>query len=368
MRTKVPFASPAWARRFSCIALAGASLLSMTIMSCSTNKQGLDLEWKQLPPLPDPVGVAGAFAGISGNALIVAGGANFPDKMPWEGGTKAWHDEVFVLEKIEGPWKRGFRLPFPNGYGVSLTVPEGVVCIGGGDAKQHFTNVFLLRWEQGQLTTRDLAPLPLPLANGCGAVLDQSLYVAGGTDSPEATRALKVFLRLDLSSPGARWEELPAWPGPARMLAVATSTAGSLFLAGGTDLGPGSDGKPVRTYLKDSYRFTPGQGWTRSADMPNPVVAAPSPAPNLRSSSFVVIGGDDGSLAGFEPRSKHPGFPRRVLHYDVRNNSWQVGAEAPVSRATLPTAAWHGWHIIPSGEARPGIRSPEVWACRSHQR
>jgi len=31
-------------------------------------------------------GVAGAFPGITGDKLIVAGGANFPDKKPWEGG------------------------------------------------------------------------------------------------------------------------------------------------------------------------------------------------------------------------------------------------------------------------------------------
>ena len=29
---------------------------------------------------------------------MVAGGANFPDKRPWEGGAKVWHDSVFVLE------------------------------------------------------------------------------------------------------------------------------------------------------------------------------------------------------------------------------------------------------------------------------
>ena len=56
------------------------------------------LVWKQLPPIPDREGFAGSYAGVSGNALLVAGGANFPDKRPWEGGTKIWYDRVFVLE------------------------------------------------------------------------------------------------------------------------------------------------------------------------------------------------------------------------------------------------------------------------------
>ncbi|SVD81223.1 uncharacterized protein METZ01_LOCUS434077, partial [marine metagenome] len=36
------------------------------------------LEWKPLPDLPDPIGVAGPFVGVHNDALIVAGGANFP--------------------------------------------------------------------------------------------------------------------------------------------------------------------------------------------------------------------------------------------------------------------------------------------------
>jgi len=32
------------------------------------------LEWSQLPPLPDPVGLAGPFVGVSNDVLIIAGG------------------------------------------------------------------------------------------------------------------------------------------------------------------------------------------------------------------------------------------------------------------------------------------------------
>ena len=46
--------------------------------------------WEKLPPLPDREGFAGSFAGVSGDALLVAGGANFPGAKPWEGGAKAW--------------------------------------------------------------------------------------------------------------------------------------------------------------------------------------------------------------------------------------------------------------------------------------
>ncbi|HEX5222605.1 MAG TPA: galactose oxidase [Verrucomicrobiae bacterium] len=333
-------------------------------MTATLQSAELALHWQQLPPLPDPIGFAGPFAGTSGGALIVAGGANFPDKMPWEGGRKVWYDTVYILDRTNGAWRGGFKLPRPLGYGVSVTTTDGVICIGGSDEKQHVRDVFLLSWKQGELKCNPLPPLPQPLANSCGAVVGNTVYVAGGTATPDATNALKSFWALDLGKREVNWRELSPWPGPPRMLAVAASVGGSFYLTGGTDLAPDSKGQPVRTYLKDAYRFTPGVGWQRIADMPNPVVAAPTPAPVCNGSGFLVIGGDDGSLVNFEPKSKHPGFPKRVLSYDTKLEKWSVLGDAPVSRATLPTAEWSGLTVMPSGEAKPGVRSPEVRAVR----
>ena len=58
--------------------------------------------WGQLPPLPDRHGFAGGFAGVSHDALIFAGGANFPDAPPWDGGKKVWYDSIFVLAQPDG--------------------------------------------------------------------------------------------------------------------------------------------------------------------------------------------------------------------------------------------------------------------------
>ena len=43
--------------------------------------------WSEAKQLPDPEGFAGPYAGVSGGALIVAGGSNFPGgKRPWGAG------------------------------------------------------------------------------------------------------------------------------------------------------------------------------------------------------------------------------------------------------------------------------------------
>ncbi|HCN76145.1 MAG TPA: galactose oxidase, partial [Verrucomicrobiales bacterium] len=89
---------------------------------------GAEISWSPLPALPDAEGFAGSFAGVSGGALLVAGGANFPDAPPWRGGTKTWYDGIFALDRPDGAWRGAGRLPRPHGYGVSLSIPQRLVC------------------------------------------------------------------------------------------------------------------------------------------------------------------------------------------------------------------------------------------------
>ena len=317
------------------------------------------LNWLQLPSLPERIGFAGAFAGTSGGALIVAGGANFPHAMPWDGGQKVWHDSIFALPKPDAEWLTGFKLPRALGYGVSVSTPEGVLCAGGSDAHRHFRDVFLLSWDNGKIESKNFSPLPRPMANGCGALVGNTFYLAGGIEKPDATNALHTFRSMDIRARNPTWRELEPWPGPPRMLAVAGAGDGAFFLFSGVELSGDTAGKPVRHYLKDAYRFTPSEGWKRIADLPRAAAAAPSPAIH-RDGQLLIVSGDDGTMVNFEPKSKHPGFPKDVLAYDPARNQWTNLGTSPLSRATTPLVEWNGMFVIPSGEARPGYRTPEV--------
>jgi len=77
-----------------------------------------------------------------------------------------------------------------------------------------------------------------------------------------------------------------------------------------------------------------------------------------------VMTGDDGTKVTFQPIERHPGFPRDVLAYDAATDRWSVAGEAPFSRATVPVVAWGDRFIVPNGEARPRVRTPEVWSLR----
>jgi solute:Na+ symporter, SSS family len=72
------------------------------------------LRWEMLPSLPDALGVAGPFVGVHNDALIVAGGANFPSP-PWES-AKTWLADLWVMTRgAEGDaqWHTGLRLDQP---------------------------------------------------------------------------------------------------------------------------------------------------------------------------------------------------------------------------------------------------------------
>ena len=322
------------------------------------------LRWEKLAPVPSTAGLGSPYAGVSEGALLVAGGANFPDAPPWAGGKKRWYDTVYALSEPQGRWREVGKLIRPMGYGVSVTAPGGVVCAGGSDLTRHYRDVFLLRLAGGVLETKPLPPLPRPMANGCGAVMGSVLYVAGGIEEPGSTNTLQTFWSLDTAAAKPAWRELEPWPGPSRMLSVAAVHEGAFYLIGGTSLSGDAEGKPVRHYLTDAYSYHPGSGWKRLADMPRPAVAAPSPAPVLDNSRILVLSGDDGTKVNFQPLDQHPGFAKDVLAYDTASNTWAKAGEVPLTQVTVPAVAWRGRHVIPNGEIRPGVRTPEVWSLR----
>jgi N-acetylneuraminic acid mutarotase len=73
-----------------------------------------------------------------------------------------------------------------------------------------------------------------------------------------------------------------------------------------------------------------------------------------------VLGGDDGTQANMAP-TEHKGFPRDVLVYDPQKNTWTRSGEVPFSIVTTTATTWQGDVVIPSGEQRPGVRTPAVW-------
>jgi N-acetylneuraminate epimerase len=342
-----------------CVGLSAAiGIIAMPAVDAAAS----ELNWKLLPALPDAEGFAGMFAGTSDDAFVLAGGANFTDKRPWEGGVKQWYDTVWLLETPTSAWRQVGHLPHAIAYGVSASTSAGLICAGGGNAGQHFRDVYRLAWRAGRVQFERLAALPQPCSFAAGALVGNTLYISGGIERPDSTHCLHTLWALDLNRADAGWSTLEPCPGPERMLAVAGVSGDDFYLFSGQRLSPDPPNRPAREFLRDAWRYRPGQGWQRLADLPRAAVAAPTPAPRLVDGRLLIMTGDDGANITFKPETRHPGFPRDVLAFDPATDRWSTLGQTPFSRATVPTASWHTMTIIPSGEARPGYRSPEVWA------
>lgn len=317
--------------------------------------------WERFPSAPDPEGFAGSFAGVSHGALLVAGGTNFPGKKPWEGGRKVWYDTVFVLERPDAAWKIAGHLPHPLAYGVSASWRDRVILAGGSDRGRYYAEALTLEWNEGKLRLGQLTPLPEPVANCAGGSAGSKVYVVAGQRAPDSTSALTSAFSLDLTAYEPRWRRLDDLPGPGRILPVAGFPKGEVVVAGGAELVPGPDGAAQRRYLRDAYAYRSGTGWSRLPDLPTASVAAPSPAPT-QGERMLILGGDDGSQV-LTPPTAHPGFSRTILFRDP-GTSWSPAGTTPAPRVTVPCVYWRGRWVIPGGEARPGVRSPEVWGWR----
>lgn len=353
------------------VILSGLVLLTVT-SGAAGEKEPVFFQWKEPWILPavsrqsESLGVAGAFAGVSNDALIVAGGANFP-KPYWES-DKVWHDDILVLEK-EGDdyrWQGGFKLDRPLAYGMSVTSSEGVVCIGGADARHCYAEVFLLRWvrEKKTIIKEDLPALPQPCAYGGAARIGERIFVAGGQDRPGLDSAMKNFWSLDLSQRGKGsdfvWKRLAAWPGSARAFHIVVAQDNGqtecVYVISGR-----CQAEDKVVFLTDVYEYNPlSRSWRCRGEVPRAVCAGTGAVVGER--HIVVFGGDDGMLfhQADELKDNHPGFAKAILAYDTINNTWSRAGEMPQTQVTAPAVGWNDEYLIVSGEIRPRVRSPQI--------
>ncbi|KAB7726876.1 galactose oxidase [Rudanella paleaurantiibacter] len=334
-----------------------------------------------LPPLLGKTnpGVAGGFAGLSGGMLLLAGGANFPNGYPWEGGQKVWHRTIYALPINGTPqrWQVVGELGHALGYGASVTWRDGFITLGGNDAQRRYAEVVAYRWDarNRQLRADTLPPLLRPLANLSAACLGNQLYVFGGESERGAERTLYV---LNLLRPETGWKPLADLPGPARAYAVLVATNGRLYVAGGRYTADGQ----TRVFA-DAYAYTPAQNrWEQLPDLPTPLSAHSAVA--TPDGSVLVIGGDTGERLGQIERVNnqiaqsvtgpvrdsltfrrnalqrdHPGFSKTVWVYTPRKRRWTRWRDLPFAvPVTTTPVAFPGGFVLPSGEVSPGVRTP----------
>jgi N-acetylneuraminate epimerase len=321
------------------------------------------MRWTRLPETPNAPGYGGAFVGTSGDTLLCGGGSNYPDKAGWEGGARVWHDAVYALASTRSKkWAVAGKLPRPCGYGVGVSIRQGLLMIGGADSYRHYADCYTVAIEEDELKVRPFPFLPRPLAYAAGALVGSKVIVAGGTERPDATAASSSAFAIDLANLNAGWKELPLCAGSGRMLAQAAGTKDTFYLFGGVALSPGAKGVE-REFLTDCHAFTLGKEWRRLAMLPRPVAGAPSPCP-VFDDEILLLGGDDGKLAGKVEAAKHPGYAKRVLAYDRTADAWKEAGDGSAQVLSTGCAKWSGGYALTNGELRPFVRTAEGWLLR----
>ena len=349
-------------------------LLLMTMLPLALGAQ--EKHFNQLLVTPSrPLHVAGSqgvsapFAGIIDQKPTVAGGCNFPGTPAAEGGTKTFFRDILQLQPTG--WAKAGQLSQPVAYGVSLTLPDGIICIGGTpDGKTSTARVIRIRATHpaGSLAEDELPPLPTPLDQMAGCYGDGYIYVAGGfSDGKPSTKAYR------LRYPGAaQWEALPDIPGTARVQPCAAwqnaSLGGQFYLIGGYD-------PTTKQTHADGITYNPRTNtWHHIATFDGALVGAvavPSGCGHI-----LCLGGVDKNIFENALTNSQPDylthqapwyrFRTGVMAYSTVTNTWCTLPGAPelarAGAAVIPLATGSGgghWLFV-NGEEKPGIRSPQV--------
>ena len=217
------------------------SLLFLLIAVMTFRSWSESLQWTEYSSLPPASGnaeripFAGAYAGVSNGALIIAGGAHRAAGNPFEKARLL--DDIFVLplsnaqspdsgalELLPHEWYSGFHLNSPLAFGASASTDQGLVCLGGWNGTRIVAEAFLLTWDAERRTVHktDLPSLPVPSRNCVAAAIGSDVYVAALEQETSAAH----FWRLDLEHRQSGWQELPACPSQADQIIAASQHNG----------------------------------------------------------------------------------------------------------------------------------------------
>ncbi len=331
-------------------------------------------------------GVAGAFIGNIDNNIIIAGGSDFPDGRPWEGGIKQYYDDIYVLEHGSGGYKctkTVSRLPEALGNGCAASSGKMIYCFGGSNSSRRSFAVYAVRLNGKEIKVDSAAVLPDNFIPAAAAAHKGDIYVHG-TDG-------QVNKLYRFSPSTGQWKELPGCPD--RLLYEGSCLVyqhngreEALYLIGGR--GKDSDGLYISSKI---WEYLPTHGkWSSKSD----ISADGSPLPLMYASAvqygsghILVAGGDDGrefmkrdSLENLirtcsDDAAKqdleqqlasafvsHTGFSNKILAYHTITDTWIVLGTAETPLPAVTSAVKIGDRIIlPCGEARPGIRENGIY-------
>lgn len=373
------------------------SLIMATTDAFSQKKEVNHVDWTTAAQLQNSdgslsIGYAGPINGISNEVLIVSGGANFPDKMPWEGGKKSYSKTIHVLEKCKDQytWNNEVKsvLPEAIAYCGSTSTDLGVVYVGGENENGLSNKSYLLKWNAAkkEVEAKVLPDFPFAIANISLTHIGNTVYAVGGD---EAAKSSDFFASLDLNEANPQWKALPNLPlalANAVVIAQKGKNGVNIYVVGGrTKTASGISDLHNTTFVFDVKK----QIWEAAAtisDGKNSTNFSAGAGVAVGTHSVLIVGGDNGvifhqietylsQIAQAESEelkaeliakknklvTNHPGFFNGILLYNTLTNEWSKVGELPfLPHVTTPAVLWDKKIILSNGEIKPGIRTPNV--------
>jgi len=375
-----------------------SSLFILSIVcffSCSSliqKKPVISMQWKIAGQIPAnngqtrAIGVAGPIAGVHNNLMIVAGGSNFPDDMPWQGGKKAYYDELFSFHKIgDSLIYTGLeqKLPYRVAYSANCSTPQGIVCAGGENESGILNKVLFIQSKEGtgKVIIKYLPDLPVGLTNASITNFGNIIYLVGGESFQTVSN--NVY-SLDLGHIKKGWNQLASMPMATSHAVVTVQSNGNhecLYVMGGRK----KNIQGVSDLYSNVFEFDIQRNqWNEKQSLPYPLSAGTGIS--VGNQEILLFGGDRGETfhqaeliidsinhtqdSGLKTtliqkkadvQSSHPGFDKTVLVYNTHQNKWSAISTIPFDCPVTTTAIkWQDKVYIPGGEVRAGVRTPEI--------
>lgn len=359
-------------------------LFTILFTSCAVEKEDVSILWKVDATLPASdeqahLGVAGPLTGVINDKLIIAGGANFPAGMPWDGGKKAYQKDTYIYDILEnGTLRLAGQFPFADSiaYGANISDGKYLYSIGGERNGTAIQDVFRYELNEQSLTRTVLPQLPIALTNAAAVKIEKVLYLIGGENSENVSD--KIY-SLDLMTDKG-WEEVLTLPYPLTHTVVGVDEDQNILVAGGRKRNTNAKSDMYdRVFAIDVKK----KELTDLAPLPYPLAAGTAV---FAKNKFIVIGGDnastfhqveqlivDSNLSTDEDEKQrltnkkndiqrsHPGFGKEIWMLDIKTNTWNQ-SNSLIGKSPVTTSAilYKDLILIPSGEISAGVRTDQI--------
>lgn len=384
----------------SILGVLSISIMNVTLNAQTSKVQSGTLKWKEIALIPDQkatdglhLGLAGPVCGTVGDHIIVAGGANFPDGPPWQGGKKQYHDKVFAIKKNffgKTCWKaiKNSVLSMPIAYSANVSIDEALYSIGGENDGGQLKNVFKYQIVDEELIVTEMPNLPIPITNAGATIIGHTIYLVGGTSGD---KTLNNIYSLDLSNTANNWKEFSKMPLAVSNAVVVTQKVNNediIFVIGGRYRTPN---EVLTTFSDQVLKYNPIKDTWSTSDLKvnggNKLKLAAGTGVKYKKNQILLIGGDIGMIYNRieelnhnidtatnkenllaqkkELLESHPGFYDKVFMYNVDTEECRpIGQTLKYPQVTTTAFYWKNQIIIPSGEIKPGVRTPSIMSLK----